>query len=380
MDVARSLVGRLALLPSAVKSAVPEFQAALLQRAKPINGALHKRLNALKSAATPGLARSLHGAVLPYNEPHRALSMGFGTVASMADRARYVHLATSMHHVYSTLERELDRSKSPAVISFWDDDTIGKPLRRTASLEADLKELGAWPPAEPSMEAYCYVGVIADAASADEASGSARLLGHVYCRHVMDFVGGQYGFIGPVHRRALGLREGAPSRFDFATDAGSTTTPGAEQGGLWISRFIGAAEDHAAPMEEQESRTTVHSDDVSKPTLSLQLLCDALNEAGELAGSDEAREAIVLEAGRAQRSNLYVHEEKAVGGFMFQHFPAGLFRIIRGYREPKVKQIKQTDAAPAAAVGPGKVNRTAARSEGRKFMMAEGGVGVKWME
>ena len=105
-----------------------------------------------------------------------------------------------------------------------------------------------------------------------------------------------------------------------------------------------------------------------------------------------------------------MHEEKAVGGFMFAHFPGGLFRILRGYREPKAaaktqiaqgsaaaanrlaaavswaakKRIaqEQEDAAAAAAAAAASRLAEKARPEGpRKFIMpADGGVGVKWMQ
>ena len=78
------------------------------------------------------------------------------------------------------------------------------------------------------------------------------------------------------YRKALGLASGSPKRlsFDFGispTSTGSTTD--------------------------------------LEPLPSLERLYDAFDEAGDAAGTDEARAAIVKEAAAAMRCNLHLHQE-----------------------------------------------------------------------
>jgi hypothetical protein len=96
------------------------------------------------------------------------------------------------------------------------------------------------------------------------------LLGHAYCRYAGGLLG--EAALSRSYRKALGLATGSPKRLAF-------------QLGL-------------SPPE----RTL-------DPLPSLALLYEAFDEAGDAAGSPEARAAIVHEAAAAMRCNLHLHQE-----------------------------------------------------------------------
>ena len=151
--------------------------------------------------------------------------------------------------------------------------------------EADLAEVGAWPAASPSPQTSLYVQAIHDAAAADNATGGARILGHVYCRYFADLFGGQ-ALAGP-YRYALGLAPTSPRHYDFGA--------------------FGAA--------RRESIAAIYA---------------GLNEAGDALADDEAREAVVGEARTAFAHNVHVYREEgrllADGALGIANMAAGFAR------------------------------------------------------
>ena len=87
----------------------------------------------------------------------------------------------------------------------------GDHLRRASALSEDLAEVGGTPHTSPATRAY--VAAIDAAAAEDNASGGARLLGHVYCRYFADLFGGQA--LAVPTRLALALGPGSPRHYDF---------------------------------------------------------------------------------------------------------------------------------------------------------------------
>ena len=231
-----------------------------------------------KLIAAPGLGRQLHQTLL---DPFANMAVGMGVAASMATREQHKLSLSSFYHVFSHLESALDESTSEPVKAIW--SAYEPSLRRSHLLEQDLKEMGAWPPAAPSPETQCYLHVITDAAQSDEVAGTARLLGHIYSRHISDALAAPV--LGALKKRAL---EVSPKQHLF--DA-STLAP-------W----------------------------------SLASMTTALNEAGELAGSDDARAAIVAEATRGLKQTGYMMSE--IGGTKYRFAPGGLVRVLLGYKDP----------------------------------------------
>ena len=90
---------------------------------------------------------------------------------------RYARFTTAMHAVYSTMERELDESTSPANHVVW--HRFGDQLRRGAKLQADLEEVGAWPISTITPATERYLEAIVSASRSDAELNGARLLGHV---------------------------------------------------------------------------------------------------------------------------------------------------------------------------------------------------------
>jgi len=160
------------------------------------------------SANKTGLSKALDSTL---RTSHDMRVFGLGTAASMASRSRYARFTTSMHAVYSSMETGLDSSASGSPTNLvW--SRFGKPLRRAEMLKADLEEVGAWPPKSESPATERYVAALQAAAESD-AGGSARLLGHLYCRYFADLFGGQ-ALAGP-YRWALGLGPDSPRHYDF---------------------------------------------------------------------------------------------------------------------------------------------------------------------
>ena len=104
-----------------------------------------------------------------------AKAQGLLAATVLATRKGYAAALTSTYHCSREMETALDNSLSPAVKYFWGERHAGA-LRREMALMADLQQLDAWPPAEPTIEVKCYIGVIRDAAQRDGEDSGARLL------------------------------------------------------------------------------------------------------------------------------------------------------------------------------------------------------------
>lgn len=224
-----------------------------------------------------GLSKSLDTTL---RTSHDMKVFGLGTAASMANRERYARFTTSMYAVYSSMERELDAQTSPANCIVW--NRFGDQLRRTAKLQSDLEEVGAWPVSDVSPASERYAEAIVSASRSDAELNGGRLLGHVYCRYFADLFGGQ-ALAGP-YQWALGLEVG-PTHYDFG-DFGK---------------------------HRRQSIETIY---------------EALNEAGEVLGSDEARGSVVAEARRAFSLNVDVYKEE---GALVQDGIKGLANVAVGY-------------------------------------------------
>lgn len=184
----------------------------------------------------------------------------------MASRERYAVLTGKLHHVYTALEQALDKSESPVVRLVW--DTHGAQLRRADLIAADLEEVGAWPPAPPTFETTCYLICLRDAAQSD------RLLGHAYFRYAGGLLA-EAALLNKRYRVALGLSDSSPERLSF--DHPGVLVPPAPS--------------------------------LREPLPSLVPLHASLDEAGVLAGSDDARAEIVEESLRASLCNHHLHQE-----------------------------------------------------------------------
>ena len=168
-----------------------------------------------------------------------------------------------------------------------------------------------------------------EAATGDEATGSARLLGHAYCRYAGGLLG-EAALQSP-YRKALGLASGSPKRlsFDFgiaAVKTGSTSS--------------------------------------LEPLPSLERLYDAFDEAGDAAGTDETRAGIVREAAAAMRCNLHLHQEgvpgfwerSSVGGTLTLgiNTARGLRRMAFGSPPPAAKPLPATTSSSAGVAAEGR--------------------------
>lgn len=177
---------------------------------------------AKSSASASGLARKLHTSMLKDETLNLTTTYcAAGTLAALANREQHIRVTTALHHVHAAIESACDTSTSPAVKLFWERHGA---LRRGPALAADLKEVGAWPPAPPSLETTCFVRCVGQAAASDEATGGARLLGHVYARHLLDLAAAPV--LAGGSRRALGLSPTSPQRFSFAPPAEAAAPEG----------------------------------------------------------------------------------------------------------------------------------------------------------
>ena len=284
MEVAKNLTRRLMQVsmpkidPPAVLSKLPHSPVLLLRRLAPRESKVGHALSRLSSPACEGGLSKMLEMIFTDSRVAPALSMGLAS--SMANRDQFSAVTGKLFHVYSKLEKSLDESESPAVRTVWDNH--GDQLRRADRLAADLKDLGAWPPAEPTFETHCYLLCLREDAETDKQTGSARLVGHAYTRYASDLF--SEAMLSELYCRALGLAPGSPKRFSF--DLGS-----------------------------------------------LEPLYATLDRAGELAGTDEARFAILDAAERASRCNLHLHEE---GGpaTLGLNSARGLRRVLFGYPQP----------------------------------------------
>lgn len=243
----------------------------------------------------PGsLAMALDGTL---KKGHDMKAFGLGTAASMANRNRYARFTASMHAVYSTMEEELDKTTadhSPAVHSVW--AKHGDTLRRANALKLDLADVAnefdqnAWH--SPATDRY--VAGIKKVGDQDRATGSACLLGHLYCRYFADLFGGQ--MLALPTRLALSLPVETPRHYMFELP------PVEDSGGKGGRRAF------------------------------IEEVYQSINRAGELM-TDEARSAVADEALRAFEHNIDVYTEEPI------HLDAvrGATNICTGYLGSKIR-------------------------------------------
>jgi len=216
---------------------------------------------------------------------HNMRVFGLGTAASLSSRERYGRFTGSMHAVYSAMEDALDACEAAPVKTVW--ARFGDDLRRAPSLAVDLREVNIEPlaPGEPSASkaTRAYVSKIQEALACDNQSGGARLLAHLYVRYFADLFGGQ-ALAFPT-RLALGLGPDSPRHYDF----GSFGT---------------------------RRRESIYS------------IYEALNEAGEMLGSEEARCSVADEANLAFALNVDVYSEE---GRLYVDSARGLSNAALGY-------------------------------------------------
>ena len=157
---------------------------------------------------------------------HDMKTFGLGTAASMASRERYGRFTTSMHAVYSTMERQFDAAApdaSPLVHALW--LRHGDNLRRGPALQKDLEDVveNRGPTDEHGVAAGLspatrrYVDAIEVAGADDRARGGARMLGHLYTRYFADLFGGSV--LAAPTRAALVLPPGTPRHYTFSLPA-----------------------------------------------------------------------------------------------------------------------------------------------------------------
>lgn len=244
--------------------------------------------NILKTSAEnkiPGsLALALDGTL---RRGHDMKTFGLGTAASIADVHRYGRFTRSMHAIYSTMEVELDKSvgRSTPVSFVW--ERHGDLLRREAKLRADLADVNLEPISNPSGPTLSYVQLIRSAGSADRAdAGSARLLGHLYCRYFADLFGGQ--MLRAPTAAALNLPSGTPRHYVF-------------------------------DLKDTSRRKAING------------IYASLNEAGEML-PETSREAVVAEAMSAFKSNIDVYAEEPLWGDAIK----GVFNVATGMAKIQV--------------------------------------------
>lgn len=154
---------------------------------------------------------------------HDMKTFGLGTAASMASRERYGRFTTSMHAVYTTMERQFDAAApnaSQLVHVLW--QRHGDTLRRGPALKQDLEDVLEAPGATDehgvslalSPATRRYVDAIEAAGADDRSTGGARMLGHLYTRYFADLFGGSV--LAAPTRAALVLPPGTPRHYTFS--------------------------------------------------------------------------------------------------------------------------------------------------------------------
>lgn len=179
-------------------------------------------------------------------DSHDMKTFGLGTLASMANKERYVRFTKSLYGVYSTMEDELDRcaktgskvssdesdgadenasrveadnDKQSPVAYFW--NRHSEILRRSELLQKDILAVSAdeklGDDASYSEATLEYMKAIREAGNKDRKDGSGRLLGHAYTRYLADLMGGSV--LATPTRLALRLEEGTPVQYSFSFPA-----------------------------------------------------------------------------------------------------------------------------------------------------------------
>jgi heme oxygenase len=147
---------------------------------------------------------------------HDMRAFGLGTLASMATLERYKRFTSSMHHVYSTMEDELDKTETEA-LELW--KRHGEVLRRSDALYHDLQdvttsdELAIMLQQPPTPSTQNYVTAIREAGESDRENQGASLIGHLYCRYFADLFGGSV--LASPYNMALGLDSNTPRHYNF---------------------------------------------------------------------------------------------------------------------------------------------------------------------
>ena len=241
-------------------------------------------------------------------DSHDMKTFGLGTLASMANKERYVRFTKSLYGVYSTMEDELDRcaktsfkstsdgsdgsqenvnrieidgdvsnlsealkdQQSP-VAYFW--NRHSEILRRSELLQKDILAVSAdeklGDEASYSKATLEYMQAIREAGNKDRKDGSGRLLGHAYTRYLADLMGGSV--LATPTRLALRLEEGTPEQYTFSFPAENDR-----------KGYVGM----------------IYSD---------------LNESGKLMNDDDSKlEEVVEEARLAFRHNIAVYGEEPI--------------------------------------------------------------------
>lgn len=227
-------------------------------------------------------------------------TFGLGTAAALASVERYARFTGAMRHVYGTMERTLDSATSPATAPLWEE--FGPSLRREASLSLDLADVAAPDKLDalypPTAAVQGYMDAVILAGAKDEMDGGGRLIGHLYCRYFADLFGGQ--FLAAPTRFALApaVLEGTPRHYDFG--------------------------EFGANRKE-----------------SIERLYLAFNEAGDLLGSDAARQIVVDETRLAFALNVDVYTEE---GGLWSGAAQGVANMASGYVRSKLQRPRSSAA------------------------------------
>jgi len=179
--------------------------------------------NILRTVAANKVPGSLSQALdTTLKKGHDMRVFGLGTAASMANRARYARFTASMHAVYSAMEQELDAAAAGnmcvPVKTVW--ERHGPILRRANSLELDLADVAGEADVHAAANSPATIRYV-DGIHA--ASGTPRLLGHLYCRYFADLFGGQ--MLALPTRLALSLPMNTPRHYSFDLPAPEGGTP-----------------------------------------------------------------------------------------------------------------------------------------------------------
>jgi heme oxygenase len=177
-------------------------------------------LKTSKANKIPGsLSLALDGTL---KQSHDMRAFGLGTLATMATLDRYKRFTSSMHHVYSTMENELDQTteSSEALVELW--KRHGGVLRRSDALYHDLQDVTTsdelaimlqQQQQQPTPSTRNYVTAIREAGARDRENQGATLIGHMYCRYFADLFGGQ--MLASPYKMALGLDSNTPRHYTF---------------------------------------------------------------------------------------------------------------------------------------------------------------------
>mmetsp|Transcript_44907 Transcript_44907/g.50717 ORF Transcript_44907/g.50717 Transcript_44907/m.50717 type:complete len:307 (+) Transcript_44907:169-1089(+) len=183
-------------------------------------------------------------------ESHDMQVFGLGTLASMANKDRYLRFTKSLYGVYSTMEDEMDKCCLPSsgnndpVVRTANNSNVGSTiekrsgkdhddspvkyfwkrhseiLRRAELLQGDIFAISEDYLDDNDQESSYsratieYMNTIKEAGRQDRRDRSGRLLGHAYTRYLADLMGGS--MLGTPTHLALRLNEGIPQQYTFS--------------------------------------------------------------------------------------------------------------------------------------------------------------------